>query len=195
MHHTRHIFSASILLTFLIIINSCGTVKPYYGKTVRNWDTLAPPDTANLLHTIFLIGDAGTLDNNPVLELMNRQMKAADSLISTGDTLGKTKNTVIFLGDNIYYYGLPEEESNDREEKEKIINGQMDALEGFRGNKIFIPGNHDWKASSPGGLEQLNRQEQYIEVYADSTIEFLPNGGCPGPYELHLSDNMVILIV
>lgn len=195
MQNIQYFFTINVLLLILFFLNSCGTLSPYYGKSVRNWQTLSPPDTASLLQTVFLIGDAGTLDNNPVLQLMNRQMKTADSLISEGDTLSKTKNTVIFLGDNIYYYGLPEEDDSDRDEKEEIINNQMNALDGFRGNKIFIPGNHDWRASSVGGLEALNRQEQYIEVYADSTIEFLPNLGCPGPYELHLSENMVILIV
>ncbi len=195
MHYTRYIFTICICSLFSFLFYACGTIKPYYGKSVKNWETLAPPDTSKLLRTVFLIGDAGTMDNNPVLQLLNQQLKDADALISPNDTLGKTMNTVIFLGDNIYYYGLPEEEAPDRDEKEQIINSQMDALQGFRGHKIFIPGNHDWKASSPGGLETLNRQEQYIEVYADSTIEFLPNLGCPGPYELHLSDDMVILIV
>src|SRR5690606_7790542 len=100
-----------------------------------------------------------------------------------------------FLGDNIYYYGLPEEDAYDREDKEALINRQMDALQGFRGRKIFIPGNHDWRASSPGGLETLNRQEIYVENYADSTIEFLPNRGCPGPLEVHMAEDLVILVI
>lgn len=191
----KYLFLNYLILFFLSTLLACGTLNPYFGKDYRNWSTLNPPDTARLSHTVFLIGDAGTLDNNPVLNLMNKQMKAADSIISNVDTAEFTKNTVIFLGDNIYYYGLPAEDAPDRDEKEEIINNQMNSLEGFRGNKIFIPGNHDWQASTAGGLEAVNREEQYIEVYADSTIEFLPNSGCPGPYELHLSDNMVILII
>lgn len=191
----EYLLSTLVLLFFITILSGCGTLTPYYGKNYRDWPTLDPPDTTKLTQSIFLIGDAGTLDNNPVLNLMNRQLKIADSLISNGDTSKTTKNTVIFLGDNIYYYGLPEKDASDRDEKEEIINNQMNSLEGFKGNKIFIPGNHDWRASTKGGLEAVNRQEQYIEVYADSTIDFLPNLGCPGPYELHLSENMVILII
>ena len=192
--NTNLVLPVSIIFLFFLT-TSCGTINPYYGKSYRNWESLSPPDTAKLAHTVFLIGDAGTLDNNPVLQLMNRQMQQADSITTKGDTTAASQNAVVFLGDNIYYYGLPEEDAIDREEKEKIINNQMDALHDFRGRKIFIPGNHDWRESSPGGLETLNRQEEYIENYGDSTIEMLPNLGCPGPYEIHLTDDMLLIIV
>lgn len=204
----NQVLFALIIFFLAVIMYSCGTfIKPYYAKEQRNWQEIAPPDSANIKYTVFLIGDAGDPAGKPVLQLLNRHLKAQDTLITTdvsgtaslNDTIVENKSNpndaVVFMGDNIYYFGLPEEDASDREEKEEIINRQMDALKGFKGEKFFIPGNHDWNKSHEGGLEAVLRLEDYVESYGDSTIRWLPNRGCPGPYELLLNEDLVILFV
>ena len=105
------------------------------------------------------------------------------------------EDVVIFLGDNIYERGMPPPEASDRKEKERRIISQMEVIKNFKGRSIIIPGNHDWNESLPGGLEAINRQEQFVETYLDSNDVFLPSNGCGGPVELHPSKDLVIIVI
>ncbi len=138
----------------------------------------------SLVHSIFLIGDAGEPYENPVLDLLK----------SENEKVGK-KGTVIFLGDNIYPKGLPPTGHPLREEAEIAINQQIASVKDFLGNKIFIPGNHDWQRSGSEGINWLQLQEQYVEAALDSTDVWLPSRGCPGPIEIEVDDKITIIII
>jgi len=135
------------------------------------------------IHSIFLIGDAGEPSENPVLVSLKNE------LLKIGD-----RGTVIFLGDNIYPKGLPPKGHELREEAEKAINGQINAVKEFRGQKYFIPGNHDWAQGRKYGWDWLNIQEQYVEDRLDSMDIFLPSRGCPGPVEVDITDQITLII-
>lgn len=141
-------------------------------------------DDGSPIHSIFLIGDAGEPIENPVLDLLKSE-------------IGKVGNrgTVVFLGDNIYPKGLPPEDHPLRAEAEVAINGQINAVKGFGGNILFIPGNHDWAQGRDSGLEWLDLQEQYVEAALDSADVWLPSRGCPGPVEVNLNDKITMLVV
>ena len=53
-------------------------------------------------------------------------------------------SAVIYLGDNIYEYGLPADSAPDRKEMERRMTTQLEPANGFQGKTIVIPGNHDW---------------------------------------------------
>ena len=198
-----------ILLSLLIILvvytfNGCISTKPYYDKSQKNWESAKSPDTLQLNYSIFLIGDCGIPDKTrqePVLKLfqtqlfqqetLNKPKGRTDSVVNTSNP----KDVVIFLGDNIYETGMPEPNASDRKEKERRITEQMKVVKDFKGKKIFIPGNHDWNESRPGGLQALNRQEEFIENYLDTADVFLPTNGCAGPVELQLNNDLVVIII
>ncbi|MDB5120453.1 MAG: hypothetical protein JWN56_1671 [Sphingobacteriales bacterium] len=195
-----------ILILFISInffgfaLQSCTSLKPFYDKSQQNWKTSNPPDTTKLKYSVFLIGDAGNPDKNrqePVLKLLQSQLFPKDStkLISDTTNTSNPKDLVIFLGDNIYETGLPEPEASDRKEKERRITEQMNVVKNIRGKKVFIPGNHDWNESRPGGLEALNREEQFVENYLNSGDVFIPSNGCGGPVELNLNGDLVVIIL
>ncbi len=73
---------------------------------------------------------------------------------------------------------MPEADDFDRKEKERRIIEQMNIVKNFKGQKVFIPGNHDWNESHRGGLAAVNRQEEFVENYLDSNDVFLPSNGC-----------------
>jgi len=138
----------------------------------------------SLVHSIFLIGDAGEPYKNPVLDLLKAE----------SENIGK-KGTVVFLGDNIYPKGLPPEGHKLRAEAEIAINQQIATVKDFEGHKIFIPGNHDWARSGSEGLQWLGLQEQYVENALDTTDVWLPSKGCPGPVEVNVDEKITVIIM
>lgn len=140
----------------------------------------------SVMSRIVLIGDAGELINgkNPVIE-------KAKKLFNIND--GKT--SVIFLGDNVYEYGMPDISAKNFEEKKKILDAQVSLVQGTSAKAYFIPGNHDWKKGKTGGWEQLKNQQQYIESLQMRNVEMMPKNGCPGPVEVAVNDNMIIVFM
>src|SRR5690349_2150843 len=94
----------------------------------------AQTDSVN--QRIILVGDAGELSEGrqPELELLK-------SLYNLNDS----RTTLLFLGDNVYPQGLPEEGAKNFEEKRKILQNQADLVKGMLSRAFIIPGNHDWK--------------------------------------------------
>jgi len=169
--------------------------KPNYRGKALGWEKNLPPDSSRLRYSVFLIGDVGNpipadKGGEPSLNFMRRQMLQAGS-----------KSAVVFLGDNIYNQGMPPEGAYDRKIAEGRLNTQLDILKGYPGEKYMTPGNHDWIQGYRGGLAQVNREQAYAEHYLaqDSaafayTGDFLvPRDGCPGPYEIRLRDDLVMI--
>lgn len=186
----------------MLLFHACTSFKPFYDKTQLDWQTANSPDTLKLKYSVFLIGDGGVPEKDrqePVLKLLQSQVFHKDT--TKGNTLTDTgivnnsrpEDVVIFLGDNIYETGMPEQNASDRGEKERRINEQMNVVKNFKGRKIFVPGNHDWNESRAGGLAAINRQEQYIEQYLNSGDVLMPSNGCGGPVELQLKDDLVVI--
>jgi hypothetical protein len=138
----------------------------------------------SLVHSIFLIGDAGKPALNPVLDLLKKE----------NQKVGR-KGTVIFLGNNISPKGLPPKGHPLRAKAELAINQQIASVKDFEGHKIFIPGNQDWENSGSVGLRWLNQQEKYVENALDSTDVWLPSRGCPGPVEVNVDDQITVIIM
>ncbi|HEX8326039.1 MAG TPA: metallophosphoesterase [Hymenobacter sp.] len=171
--------------------------RPNYRRAGVGWESKLPPDSSRIRYSVFLIGDVGkpiAQENGgePSLNFLRKQIMVAGS-----------KSTTIYLGDNIYEYGMPEEGAYDRKESERRLRDQIDVLKGYKGEKYMIPGNHDWKQGLPGGLEQVLREQRYAETYmaSDSTAfsytgDFItPSNGCPGPYEVRLQDDLVLITI
>ncbi|GAA4367166.1 metallophosphoesterase [Hymenobacter saemangeumensis] len=171
--------------------------RPNYRREATGWQAKTPPDSTRIRYSVFLIGDVGkpadTKDGGePSLNFLHKQILAAGA-----------KSTTVYLGDNIYNYGLPEEGAYDRQVSEERIIAQLDVFKGYQGEKYMIPGNHDWKQGLPGGLAQVNREQRFVEDYlAKDTVNFrytgdffTPANGCPGPYEVRLQDNIVLITI
>ncbi|MBU0696894.1 MAG: metallophosphoesterase, partial [Bacteroidetes bacterium] len=191
------------LFIIFFCFNACTSYKPFFAKSEKDWQKANNPDSLKLDYTVFLIGDAGKpslTEQEPTLKLMESQMYKTDTLVKDSrDTiiqkLSSPKDAVIFMGDNIYEYGMPEPGAFDRKLKEQYITEQMKVVKDFKGKRIFIPGNHDWRKSRPGGLATLKREEDFVENYLDSADVFLPSNGCAGPVEVQMNGNLVIIAI
>lgn len=130
---------------------------------------------------LILIGDAG-------------EINAAQQSILT-DAISKNipgKTIAVFLGDNVYPKGV-ELSSDKKASSLAILRSQF---EGLRKNNIpvyFIPGNHDWDKSGPAGYEKIIAANNFIDSLQDSLLQMIPRDACPGPYELPVGDNVVIV--
>ncbi|GAJ17372.1 unnamed protein product, partial [marine sediment metagenome] len=77
----------------------------------------------------------------------------------------------------------------------KSILAQLEVLKDYKGEVIFIPGNHDWANGQKEGLEYIKNQQKYIEDYLNREDVFLPKKGSPGPVEIKLSEDIVLILI
>ena len=136
--------------------------------------------------SLFLVGDAG----EPYITKLETGNVLRGELSST-----KGKSVVIFLGDNIYPAGLPSPSAEYYPTASDILDTQIGWVKGSGAQAIFIPGNHDWNHWGEQGLEYVLNQQKHIQSHHDPQITMLPGNGCPGPVEVPLSDNSVLLIL
>ena len=125
--------------------------------------------------TIVLIGDAGALTNgkHPVVEAAKRTVKMNE------------KTTILYLGDNLYKTGLPDDAMPNFDIAKAPLDSQIHITRGNTKTKVyFIPGNHDWYNS---GVVGLKRQEEYVNEKLISTQGYIGRSwGCPAiPQKLH----------
>jgi hypothetical protein len=137
-----------------------------------------------VVQRIFLVGDAGELDNgkHPVCDWLRQNVNWDDS-----------SNTIVYLGDNIYPLGMPAEGSKSFATAKTIIDYQISVVKDKNAKAFFVPGNHDWRRGKEGGLQQIQNAQQYIESLQLPNVQQLPTGGCPGPVEVKLADNILLV--
>jgi hypothetical protein len=126
--------------------------------------------------TLFLIGDAGQPDAHAVGAPL-------DSL-ALHASLAPERALIVFLGDNVYPEGVPEEGSAEWADARRRLAAQVYAVpRGARG--IFLPGNQDWAGETAFGLYSIRLQEQMLAALAEGRdVRMLPGNGCPGPVTL-----------
>ena len=163
----RNLRNAAAIAMAAAFISSC-----------RSMLTTAELGPADIETSVFLIGDAGEPDpreRSKVLDSLAAQVSAAPA-----------KSFIVFLGDNVYPDGIPEEGQAAYADARRRLAVQVNSIPpGVR--SVFVPGNHDWAGSGPFGLYSVRLQERMIESMARGrNITMLPGNGCPGPVSLDI---------
>ena len=176
-------FSILLYTVCIFLLSSCAIYTPQFieGNVIGD-NTLL--QKRNLHKTFYLIGDAGG----------SKKGKPTDALVALKkiiDTVQRKNDYVIFLGDNIYDKGLPKKDAPGRQDAQMKIDAQIDVIKDFKGEVLFIPGNHDWYA---GGLSGVKRQEKYIEKALNNSNVFQPENGCPIK-KIAVSNEVTLLIL
>lgn len=135
-----------------------------------------------IVNRIIFIGDAGEMnaDQNAVIQ------SAAEKILT-----GKT--TVLYLGDNIYPTGMALSGTKNEAATQAIIQSQFIPMRSKGAAVYFVPGNHDWDRMGPDGLQKIKQQWKYLNEQQDSLLKLVPANGCPDPYEINISDSLVII--
>ncbi|MBC8766538.1 metallophosphoesterase [Arenibacter sp. BSSL-BM3] len=155
------------LFALLLLFWNCATYDTKYADKNTGQDT---PNTKEISHTFYLIGDAGLSPikgMNPALKIFKAKLEKATE-----------NSTAIFLGDNIYPSGLPDPQDSTIAYRtaRSHLDAQLNTVKNYKGRVVFIPGNHDWYTQ---GLVGLKRQEKYVERTLDRKDSFIPEDGCP----------------
>ena len=136
-------------------------------------------------YKVFLLGGSGSayLHDSLLSILKSRLMEA-----------GKN-SAVIFLGDNVQPRGLPDSTDHAWEPAHTSLMAQLKILQDYKGEIIFIPGRDDWARGADDGLEYVKNQRKYIEENLDKKNVFQPEKGRPGPEEIHLTGDIVVIVI
>lgn len=161
---------------FLLLLQGVETVAQ---------QTIAKKTADTLQSRIVLIGDAGSL------------IKGRASVLNSikKHFVFDEKTTMIFLGDNLYDYGLPDETYLRYSEIKAALDSQINLIRGSRAKAIMIPGNHDWANGTPDGYYNVMRQQQYVDRFSAQNMNFYPKDGCPGPVEVKISKDVVLVVM
>ncbi len=175
-----HYIVSFFLLTFFL--HSCTTYKPQYGKNIAQPAQKVVAED-KISHRFFLIGDAGNAETpkaQQTLQLFEDRISSADE-----------QATLIFLGDNIYPKGMPVEKGTaERKLAEEKLTFQLQIAEKFKGQSLFIAGNHDWY----NGIKGLEEQADFVTDYLDDKDAFLPKNNC-GIDRLKINDEVVVITI
>ncbi len=156
-----------------------------FGQTIF-WDNFLQDFKSNqITHRVILIGDAG----EPAKDIKEPVLIAVESNAS----LKPDSTLIIFLGDNIYPNGLPDQNEPGRGEYERRLDEQINSIVYSGAHGIFIPGNHDWKQGNEGGWERIKNQAEYIYNAGYKYVSFSPPNGCPGPEVNDFSGNIRLI--
>ena len=166
-------------ILLLLLLSNCATYKAQYKD---NQKTISVVNSEDIVHSFYLIGDGG---NSP----LGSETITLKKLRPTLQNASKN-STVLFLGDNIYPAGLPKKSEKGRAFAAHQLDIQTDAVKNYKGNTIFIPGNHDWYSN---GLKGLKRQEKYIEEKLGKN-SFLPKSGCPIK-KVTINKDIVLIVI
>ena len=170
-----------ISILILLFLIGCASYEPKYREAF----TPLPEDTTKEIEkTFYLIGDAGYAQKG----------KSTPALLALEKYLETNKqdgNYTIFLGDNIYPDGMPRKDAKDRKIAEHRLDMQAKAVKNFKGEVIFIPGNHDWYNE---GLKGLAREEKYLNKQIEDKKIFKPKNGC-ALQSIEVSENIQLMIL
>ncbi|WP_420320533.1 metallophosphoesterase [Flagellimonas sp.] len=171
-----------IAALLLVLVTGCATYEAKYATPLVQENISANKEVE---HTFYLIGDAGKSpmgDLNATLKQFKGQLQKANK-----------NSTVLFLGDNIYPAGFPSKKTDPSGHAlaKNHLDAQLGTVKEFKGQTIFIPGNHDWYSD---GLKGLERQEKYVQEALDSKDVFLPDNGCPIE-KIEVSDDILVIAI
>jgi len=168
-----------------IICGSCATYQHLYAAGENTWQYESPDSSAVLDYSLFLIGGTGDANfSESVLSMLGTQLAEA----------GK-KSAVILLGNQVYPRGLPDSTHKSWDPAYESLSAQLKVLENYPGELMVIPGLHDWAGGRKEGLEYVKNQRKYWEEYLDRNKVFLPKKGRPGPVEVKLTKDIVVILI
>ena len=176
----------NIFLTLLVFtaLTACSVPNEIMVRDGQPVSSLNYPSEKKVKKSFYLIGDGG-------YSIPGGSAQGILAFKTYLDSVKQVGNYTLFLGDNIYPDGMEEEGNPVRERAEYRIDAQLDAVEDYDGQVIFIPGNHDWYNE---GIDGLEREKEYIEEQLEDDNVFHPEVGCPLE-SIDVSESIQLLVL
>jgi PKD repeat protein len=134
---------------------------------------------------VILIGSSGKYTNglDPVLTAVKKNIAFNE------------KTTIIYLGNNLVKGGLPDNAAATYEIAKAPLDAQLQIAANTEAKVFFIPGTNEWAMGGSDGYDAVLRLQSFIDSAGNKNIKLLPGEGCPGPYEVKLSDDVVLVVM
>lgn len=144
---------------------------------------LPPAPAAPVSYTLWLLGDTGepARDSPGKIQWLQPQIARAD-----------TNSAVILLGNTFYPATLPGPTAPGRAAAENRLKLQLNPLKDYKGKILLVPGDYGKKNKDAA---DYRRQERFLASYLSREQLVQPENQCPGPVELHLSKDLLLLLV
>jgi hypothetical protein len=162
----------------------------FYLTNSINFNLSAQPENSEkpVAQVIYLIGNTGNnkkqVDYQALKGMINHLKSEQDS------------STVLLLG-NLFHRGFFPEGMNHPEQfldSIKLVN-ILKEINNYS-DKVFVnPGRFEWTLARRSGYQCAVTYEYLIENYLFKGNTFLPDKGCPGPEEIEIGNNTVILFI
>ncbi|MDP2685635.1 MAG: phosphoesterase [Aequorivita sp.] len=172
----------NIFITFAAaaILSACATFNPQY-RTLEN--KLGNDSSAREIDkSFYLIGNAGKGGDEA-----SKSIKSLKNYLAENNS---EDSYVLFLGNSFYPSGMQPKDDAAKNEAEKSMNLQLDALKDFKGKVVVLPGNRDWK----GGVDGLELEEDFLKGKFNDVDVLQPNNGC-GLESIDINNNVHLLVL
>ncbi len=135
--------------------------------------------------TIVLIGDAGQLTkgHHPVVNAVKKHIPLTE------------KTTIVYLGDNLYKTGLPDNSLPTYDIAKAPLDSQIHIGGKSKAHVYFVPGNHDWANGGSNGYQSVLRVQSYIDLLGNDLVKMFPRDGCPGPVEAKINEDITLVMM
>ena len=153
------------------------------GLSQSKPSALPPAPQAALSYTLWLLGDTGEpgWDSPGKIQWLKPQLAKAD-----------TNSAVVFLGNTFYPTTLPKVNDPRRASAETRLKIQLEPLKNYRGKIMLLPGDYGKKNKNSA---DYHHQERFIAAFLGRDQLIQPDTRCPGPLEMHLNDEVLLLLV
>src|SRR5690606_6196966 len=168
----------SITFAAAAILSACATFDPQYRTLENKKETDFSENEID--KSFYLIGNAGKGGN-----------EASKAIASLKNYLAENNSEdsyVLFLGNSFYPSGMQPKDDAAKNEAEKSMAMQLDALKDFKGKVVVLPGNRDWKS----GVDGLELEEDFLKAKFNDADILQPNNGC-GLESIDINDTVHLL--
>ena len=158
----------------------------------------SPPSAVDAV--VFLVGDGGEsiAGRSPVIAKLSADVEEWSGAIARDSAV-----SVVFLGDNVYPYGMRGPEDPAYAADSTRLWTQIEVVGGPAAREhtslaYFIPGNHDWgQTRGDEGLARIINQDLALEAAKELgyNVDLIPPGGDPGPFVRDLRRNVRLIAI
>ncbi len=172
----------NIFITFAatLLLSSCATYHPQYKFPEDQ--TVSASTVEDIDKSFYLIGNAGSEG-----EEASAAIQALGKYIAENNS---KDSYVLFLGNSFHPNGMQPKDKSARKKAKKSMQHQLDALKGFKGKLVVLPGPNEWM----GGVDGLELEEDFLKKRFNNKHILQPHNGCPLE-GIDINDDIYLLAV
>ncbi len=174
-----------IILLGIFVHLSINAQKVFYAPEFQA-QPVQKLDSSQVVYEIFLLGDIKPYSPSGLKNL---------HIFHDKITRSTHQNSVVLLGDIVYPLGMPDKDDKTYNDAKQALDTILNTFKGYKNKVYIIAGNHDWARGRKQGWQHVLNLENYITQKAPESIKFLPGNACPGPVEIELTDDIVLVLI